>query len=93
MSFQPLLTAAGHTVQVGVEAEMREITTLLAGLMTLAVICLQATPAPSKVVQASLGITPLLELVTQGCGLGWHRGRWQDSSGEWHWGHCFPSWR
>jgi hypothetical protein len=43
--------------------------------------------------QASLGVTPFLELVTQGCGLGWHRGRWQDPSGEWHWGHCFPSWR
>jgi hypothetical protein len=35
----------------------------------------------------------LVELVAQGCGLGWHRGRWQDPSGEWHWGHCFPSWR
>jgi hypothetical protein len=66
---------------------MREITTFVAGLMVLAVICLQAAPAPSKVVLASLGVAPLVELVAQGCGT------WQDPSGEWHWGHCFPSWR
>jgi len=72
---------------------MREIVTLFVGLVGLTAVSMQAAPAPHRVVQASLGVTPLLELVTQGCGLGWHRGRWQDSSGEWHWGHCFPSWR
>jgi hypothetical protein len=72
---------------------MREIATLSVGLMTLAVMSLQVVPAPNKLVPASLGVAPLIELVAQGCGLGWHRGRWQAASGEWHWGHCFPSWR
>jgi hypothetical protein len=48
---------------------------------------------PKHAVLASLGLAPVLELVTQGCSAGWHRGHWQDSSGEWHWGDCFPSWR
>jgi hypothetical protein len=38
-------------------------------------------------------VAPVVELVTQGCSLGWHRGQWQDPPGEWHWGPCFPSWR
>jgi hypothetical protein len=75
------------------EAEMREIVTLFLGLIGLTAVSLQAAPAPHGLVQASLGVAPLMELVVQGCGLGWHRGRWQDPSGEWHWGHCFPSWR
>lgn len=72
---------------------MRDVATVFASLMVLAALSLQAAPVPSKAVQASLGLAPLVELVAQGCGLGWHRGRWQDASGEWHWGHCFPSWR
>jgi hypothetical protein len=75
------------------EAEMREIVTLFVGLGGLMAVSLQAAPAPPRMVQASLGVAPLVELVVQGCGLGWHRGRWQGPSGEWHWGHCFPSWR
>jgi hypothetical protein len=71
---------------------MREIATLSVALVGLTAMTLPAPPAPHKAAQASLGVAPLIELVAQGCGLGWHRGRWQDASGEWHWGHCFP-WR
>ena len=59
----------------------------------LAALSLPAAPMPKNAVLASLGRAPVLELVTQGCSAGWHRGHWQDSSGEWHWGDCFPSWR
>lgn len=69
---------------------MRAIALAFAGL---AAISLQAAPIHQKATLVSLGPTPLVELVAQGCGLGWHRGRWQDASGEWHWGHCFPSGR
>jgi hypothetical protein len=58
----------------------------------LAVLGLPAAPIPKKATQASLGVAPVVELVAQGCSLGWHRGHWQDSSGEWHWGQCFPNW-
>ena len=64
-----------------------------AASMWLAALSLQAAPIPKKVVPASLGLAPVVELVVQGCSLGWHRGHWQDSSGEWHWGQCFPNWR
>ena len=64
-----------------------------AALVCLAALSLQAAPIAKNTVPASLGLAPVVELVVQGCSLGWHRGHWQDPSGEWHWGHCFPSWR
>jgi len=72
------------------EAEIRLIAAAFVGLAALSV---QAAPTPKKAIPASLGLAPVVELVAQGCGLGWHRGHWQDPSGEWHWGHCFPSGR
>jgi hypothetical protein len=59
----------------------------------LAALSLQAAPIPKKMMTASLGLAPVVELVAEGCSLGWHRGQWQDPSGQWHWGQCFPSWR
>ena len=64
-----------------------------AACVCLTALWLQAGPTPKTVVPASLGWAPVVELVAQGCSLGWHRGHWQDPSGAWHWGHCFPSWR
>jgi hypothetical protein len=64
-----------------------------AAFMCLAALSLQVAPIPQKAVPASIGLAPVVELVAQGCSLGWHRGHWRDPSGEWHWGHCFPSWR
>jgi hypothetical protein len=66
---------------------------IAAALVTLAALALQAAPPSHKAIPASLGFAPVIELVTRGCGLGWHRGYWQDPSGQRHWGHCFPSWR
>ena len=37
-----------------------------------------------------LGAAPPLELVRDGCGRGWHRTRWRDQWGIWHWGDCVP---
>ena len=59
----------------------------------LAALSLPPAPTPQKAVPASLGLAPVVELVAQGCSLGWHRGHWQDPSGDWRWGHCVPSWR
>ena len=59
----------------------------------LAALSLQAAPIAQKAVPASLGLAPMVELVTQGCSLGWHRDHWQAASGDWHWGRCVPSWR
>jgi len=65
-----------------------------AALMTLAALSLQTAGLSHKAaIPASLGLAPVVELVARGCGIGWHRGYWQDPSGKWHWGHCFPSWR
>jgi hypothetical protein len=41
--------------------------------------------------QASVGGAPPIELVTEGCGWGWHRHHWRDLWGCWHWGHCVPN--
>jgi hypothetical protein len=62
-------------------------------MVTMAAFSLQAAPLPQNKIPASLGLAPVLELITRGCGLGWHRGYWQDPAGRWHWGHCFPSGR
>jgi hypothetical protein len=62
-------------------------------MVSVAALWLQAAPLSPKAIPASLGLAPVIELVIRGCGLGWHRGYWQDPSGQWHWGHCFPSWR
>lgn len=64
-----------------------------AAFVGLAILSLQAAPTPRQAMPASLGLAPVVELVAQGCSLGWHRGHWQDPSGEWHWSPCFPSWR
>jgi hypothetical protein len=37
----------------------------------------------------SLISPPRVELVSGGCGWGWHRVHWQDHWGHWHW-HCAP---
>jgi len=66
---------------------------IAAALVTLAALSLQTAPPPHKAVPASLGLAPVGELAIRGCGLGWHRGHWRDPSGQWQWGHCFPSWR
>jgi hypothetical protein len=42
----------------------------------LAALSLQLAPSPQKAVPASLGLAPVVELVAQGCSLGWHRGHW-----------------
>jgi hypothetical protein len=69
---------------------MRPVAAAFACLVALS---LQPAPIPKKVMTASLGLAPVVELVAQGCSLGWHRGQWRDLSGEWHWSPCFPSWR
>jgi len=64
-----------------------------AAMIRIAALSLQTAPYPLKAVPASLGLAPVADLIARGCGLAWHRGYWQDPSGQWHWGHCFPSWR
>ena len=64
---------------------------IVAALVSLTALSLQTAPYPHKAVPASLGLAPVIELVARGCALGWHRGHWQDPSGERHWGHCFTS--
>jgi hypothetical protein len=66
---------------------------LAAAFVCLMMLSLQAPPRPKYTMLTSLGLAPVVELVAQGCSLGWHRGHWQDPSGERHWGPCFPSWR
>ena len=63
-----------------------------AAFLSLAALALQTAPVPKNAMPASLGLAPVVELMAQGCSLGWHRGHWQDESGAWHWSHCFPSW-
>jgi hypothetical protein len=69
---------------------MRLVAAAFAGLATLS---LPAASVPTSPVPVSLGLAPVAELVAQGCSPGWHRDQWQDPSGKWHWGPCFPSWR
>jgi hypothetical protein len=75
------------------EAEMRTMVPTIAGLLALAAVSAQAAPLPpAKATLVELGTAPPIELVRQGCGLGWHREHWRDRWGYWHWGSCYPNW-
>jgi hypothetical protein len=65
---------------------MRVTVATFVGLVALAAVSAQAAPISIKPTEVSLGPPPLLELVTQGCGWGWHRAHWRDRWGYWHWG-------
>jgi len=72
---------------------MRTILATFAGLVALAAVSAQAAPVPrAKATGAELGASSAVELVRQGCGWGWHRGRWRDRWGYWHWGGCYRNW-
>lgn len=47
-------------------------------------------PAPASIEN---GAAPLIQLVRDGCGRGWHRTHWRDQWGNWQWGHCIPNGR
>ena len=51
----------------------------------------QAAPVWRSTAGIELGATRHIELVRDGCGRGWHRDRWRNQSGDWHWGHCIPN--
>ena len=70
-----------------VETEMRvAIVAFLSGL-ALAAAAVQA--APAKAPAADLGAAPPIELVDNGCRHSWHRTRWRDHFGYWHWATAF----
>jgi hypothetical protein len=73
---------------------MRTILATFAGLVALAAVSAQAAPVPppAKATGAERGASPAIELVRQGCGWGWHRGRWRGRWGYWHWGGCYQNW-
>lgn len=73
---------------------MGTMTAMFAGLVALAAVSVQAAPlAPAKAGPAALSAAPSpIELVRDGCGYGYHRTRWQDQWGYWHWGRCVPKW-
>jgi peptidoglycan/LPS O-acetylase OafA/YrhL len=60
----------------------------------VAMVGLLAMPAGVQAMPAAphdLGIgSPLVELVRDGCGAGWHARRWQDRWGRWH-RRCVPN--
>ena len=72
------------------EREMRTMILAVAGSLALAASA-QAAPLASKSATIELGASPPVELVRDGCGRGWHRDRWRDQSGDWHWDHCIPN--
>ena len=51
----------------------------------------QAAPLAPMPTRIELRAVPFIKLVRDGCGRGWHRDRWRDQSGDWHWGHCIPN--
>jgi hypothetical protein len=72
---------------------MRIIVATLAGLVVVAAVSAQAVPLPpAKAIPAERSAAPQIELARQGCGWGWHRTRWVDLWGYWHWGRCVPNW-
>jgi hypothetical protein len=71
---------------------MRAVNVAFLSGLALAAVAVQAAPnSPVKAPAAELRAEPPIELVNNGCGHGWHRPRWRDHWGYWHWGHCVPN--
>ena len=49
----------------------------------------QAIPVWRNTAGIELGTAPLIELVRDGCGRGWHRDHWRDQWSDWHWATVF----
>jgi len=69
---------------------MRGLILAFAAGLTLAASA-QAAPRAPNPASIELGAAPHVGLVRDGCGRGWHRGRWRDEWGYWRWGHCIPN--
>jgi hypothetical protein len=54
----------------------------------LAAVSVQAAPLPPKPSAIELSAAQSFELVRDGCGRAWHRSRWREQFGYWHWGDC-----
>jgi hypothetical protein len=70
---------------------MRAVIVAFVSGAALAAVSAQAAPLRPDPGAMELGAAPSVELVAQGCGHGWHRPRWRDHWGYWHWGHCIPN--
>jgi hypothetical protein len=72
---------------------MRKMAVILAGLISLAALSVEASPLPAaRAMATGARVTPPVELAAQGCGYAYRRTRWQDLWGYWHWGRCVPKW-
>lgn len=68
---------------------MRALTLAFVGGIALAS-WTQAAPFALKPAVIELASAPRVQRVAQDCGWGWHRMRWRDQWGNWHWGDCVP---
>jgi hypothetical protein len=71
---------------------LRAIIGTVVGVLAFAAVSAHAGPVATKVMKVESQPAPSIELVRQGCGWGWHRVRWWDQWGYWHWGRCVPNW-
>ena len=69
---------------------MRALILALAGGLAVAASA-RATPLAANPASIELGAAHPVELVRDGCGPGWHRGRWRDEWGPRRWGRCIPN--
>jgi hypothetical protein len=67
------------------------IVAFLSGLALAAAAVHAAPQPPGEAPAAELGAAAPIEPASDGCGHGWHRPRWRDYWGYWHWGHCVPN--
>ena len=49
-----------------------------------------AQAAPLALRPVEIGAAPPVELAARDCRCGWHRTRWRDPWGYWHFGDCAP---
>ena len=69
---------------------MRGLILAFAGVLALAATA-QAAPLGPNPTSIELGTASPVEQVRDGCGRGWHRGRWRDEWGPRRWGRCIPN--
>ena len=68
---------------------MRLIAAIIVLLVVFVTVLAHARQTLAKASLFDIGMERLVNLMTEGCGPGWH---WSNRRG-WNWGHCVRDWR
>ena len=73
-----------RSFHIGYVVLMRAVAAIIVISVSFAVALVPARPILARPTVFGIGLAHLVDLIAEGCGLGWH---WSNRRG-WNWGHC-----